>query len=152
MDQWLASCARRSSCQQRCCSRVGRWEWWRVELVTRTSAFIHYVILLDKYIELPILYKYCGIFYCESEMYSEKMYSKIMSQGQKRPQNTSDCSICNLDFKNFRGWTLGPPFRCRECRPRNIYVLSHIQGGRSTALCLFLFGTSVNVLSTINGS
>ena len=39
-----------------------RWEWWRVELVTRTSAFIHYVMLLHKYIELPILYKYFDIF------------------------------------------------------------------------------------------
>ena len=79
---------------------------WRVELVTRTSAFIHYVILLHTYIELPILYKYFGIFYCESEIkYSENVYSKIMSQGQKRPQNSSDCSICNLDFKNFRGRT-----------------------------------------------
>ena len=74
----------------------------RVELVTRTSDFIHYVILLHKYIELPILYKYFGIFYCESEIkYSENVYSKIMSQGQKRPQNSSDCSICNLDFKNL---------------------------------------------------
>ena len=79
---------------------------WRVELVTRTPAFIHYVILLHKYIELPILYKYFGIFYCESEIkYSENVYSKIMSQGQKRPQNSSDCSICNLDFKIFRGRT-----------------------------------------------
>ena len=26
--------------------------------------------------------------------------------------------------------------------PRNIYFLPHIQGGRSTPLCLFLFGTS----------
>ena len=42
----------------------------RVESVTRTSAFIHYVILLHKlaYIELPILYKYFVIFYCESEI------------------------------------------------------------------------------------
>ena len=31
-------------------------------IVTRTSAFIHYVILLHKYIELPILYKYFGLF------------------------------------------------------------------------------------------
>ena len=86
---------------------------WRVELVTQTSAFIHYVILFHKlYIELPILYQYFGIFYCESEI---KCYSKIMSQGQKRPQNSSgsDCRICNLDFKNFRGRTPGPPFRCR---------------------------------------
>ena len=89
-------------------------KWWRVELVTRTSAFIHYVILLHKYIELPILYKYFGIFYCESEIkYSENVYSKIMSQGQKRPQNSSDCSICNLDFKNFWGRAPGPPFRSR---------------------------------------
>ena len=28
-------------------------------------------------------------------------------------------------------------------RPRNIYFLAHIQGGRSTPLCPFLFGTSV---------
>ena len=83
---------------------------WRVELVTQASAFIHYVILLHKYIELPILYKYFGIFYCESEIkYSENVYSKIMSQGQKRPQNSSDCSICNLDFKNVRGRIPGPP-------------------------------------------
>ena len=34
----------------------------RVELVTRTSAFIHYVILLHKYIELPILYTPINIF------------------------------------------------------------------------------------------
>ena len=131
---------------------------WRVELVTRTSAFIHYVILLHKYIELPILYKYFGIFYCESEikyMYSENVYSKIMSEGQKRPQNSSDCSLCNLDFKNFRGRTLGPPFRCRlallgsRYRPRNIYLLPHIQGGRSTALCLFLFGTSGYVITKL---
>ena len=48
---------------------------WRVELVTRTSALIHYVILLHKYIALPILYKYFGIFYCESEIkYSENVY------------------------------------------------------------------------------
>ena len=40
----------------------------------RTSAFIHYVILLNKYIELPILYKYFGIFHCESEIkYSENV-------------------------------------------------------------------------------
>ena len=82
---------------------------WSAELTSRvsykeTSAFIHYVILLHKYIELPILYKYFGIFYCESEIkYSENCYSKIMSQGQKRPQNSSDCSIYNLDFKNFWG-------------------------------------------------
>ena len=63
-----------------------------------------------------------------------------MSQWQKRSQNSSDCSICNLDFKNFRGTTPGPPFRCR---PRNTYFLPHIQGGRSTPLCLFLFGNSV---------
>ena len=37
--------------------------------------FIHYVILLHKYIGLPILYKYFGIFYCESEIkYSENVY------------------------------------------------------------------------------
>ena len=96
----------KKSCQQ----RVGRWEWWRVELVTRTSAFIHDVILLHKYIELPILYKYFGIFYCESEIkYSENVYSKIMSQGQKRPHNSSDCSICHLDFTNFRGGPPDPP-------------------------------------------
>ena len=73
-----------------------------------------------------------------------------MSQGQKRPQNSSDCSICNLVVKNFRGRTLGPPPPCRchiatlgsRYRPRNIYLLPHIQGGRSTTLCLFLFGTS----------
>ena len=64
--------------------------------------------MLHKYIELPILYKYVGIFYCESEIkYSENVYSKIMSQGQKRPQNSSDCSICNQDFKNKSGG--GPP-------------------------------------------
>ena len=104
---------------------------WRVELVTRTSAFIHYVILLHKYIELPILYQYFGIFYCESEIkYSENVYSTIMSEGQ---QNSSDCSICNLYFKNFPD----PPSGAR-----NIYLLPHIQGGRSTALCLFLLGTS----------
>ena len=50
----------------------------------RTSAFIHYVMLLHKYIELPILYKYFCIFYCESEIkYSENVYSKIMSQGKR---------------------------------------------------------------------
>ena len=38
-----------------------------------------------------------------------------MSQGQKWPQNISDCSICNLDFKIFRGRTPGPHFRCRYC-------------------------------------
>ena len=65
-----------------------------------------------------------------------------------RPQNSSDCSICNQDFKNFRERTPGPPFRCRLAslagcyRPRNIYFLPHIQGGRSIPLCLFLFGTS----------
>ena len=58
-----------------------------------------------------------------------------MSQGQKRPRNSSDCSICNLGFKNFRA--------------RNIYFLPHIQGGRSTALCLFLFGTSGRVLCPV---
>ena len=90
---------------------------WRVELLTRTSAFIHYVILLHKYIELPILYKYLGIFYCESEIkYSKNVYSKIMSQGQKRPQNSSECSICNLDFRNFRGRTPGVPVPSRFAR------------------------------------
>ena len=102
-----------------------------------------------KGIALPKLYKYFSIFYCESEIkYSENGYSKIMSHGQKRPQISSDCSICNLDFKNVRGNTPRPPFRCRlaslagRYRPRNIYFLPHIQGGRSTPLCLFLFGTS----------
>ena len=127
---------------------------WRVTklglgLVTRTSAFIHYVILLHKYIELPILYNiYFGIFYCESEIkYPENVYSKIMSQGQKRPQNSSDCSICHLDFKNFRGRARQPlpsPQHLPPSVPRNIYLLPHIQGGRSTALCIFLFGTSAN--------
>ena len=74
--------------------------------------------------------------------------SKIMSQGQKRPQNSSDCSICNLDFKKFRGGPRTPlPMPLASLgsryRPRNSYLLPHIQGGRSTALCLFLFGTSV---------
>ena len=86
---------------------------WSAEL-TR-SASIHYVILLHKYIELPILYIYFGIFYCESEIkYSENVYSKIMSHGQKRPQNSSDCSICNLDFKKFRGSLPVPPRFARQ--------------------------------------
>ena len=101
--------------------RLSRTKWLPVQ------------ILLHKYIELPILYNYFGIFYCESEikyMYSENVYSKIMSQGQKRPQNSSDCSISG-------GGPPDPPSGARS-----IYFLPHIQGGRSTPLCLFIFGTS----------
>ena len=59
--------------------------------------------------------RYRNKFYCESEIkYSENVYSKIMSQGQKMAQNSSDCSICNLDFKNFRGRTPIPPSGAAE--------------------------------------
>ena len=54
-----------------------------LELVTRTSAFIHYVILLHKYIDLP--YKYFGIFFCESEIKSTlKMFIKKLCHRDKR--------------------------------------------------------------------
>ena len=81
----------------------------------------------------------------------------IMSQGQKRPQNSSDCSICNLDFKNVWARTPGPPFRCRFARqplssPQHLPPSSYIQGGRYTALCLFLIGTSVNVIPVLSVS
>ena len=51
-----------------------------------------------------------------SRPYSENVYSKIMSQGQKRPQNSSDCSICNLDLKKFRGRPPEPPSSAASLR------------------------------------
>ena len=53
---------------------------------------------------------------------------------------TSRVSYTTSAFNTCRLASLGSRYR-----PRNIYLLPHIQGGWSTTLCLLLFGTSVTV-------
>ena len=128
---------------------------WSAELTSRVSytdscfhSLCNFVASIN-----TLSYPYCinilVFFIVNMKSSTLKMFiSKIMSQGQKRPQNSSDCSICNLDFKKFRGGPRTPlPMPLASLgsryRPCNSYLLPHIQGGRSTALCLYLFGTSV---------
>ena len=62
---------------------------------------------------------------------------KILHVGKSRAANM------RLAMNTFLFLLPVPPSFARQpYRPRNIYLLSHIQGGRSIALCLFLFGTS----------